>query len=157
MMPSGGRRGRSGRRKELISGANERLSRRSRVRWARAPTGRWVLVGREGRGVSQLRGITLWSSRVQSGWWKWGVWNFRREGKDLDRRPIAGYIWGGEHTSQRAAMCLLWDSRTERGGLRHSDREGCGQETVWNPPLYLSLIDFHPGEHAFERTNWSAP
>jgi len=51
----------------------------------------------------------------------------RREEKDLHRRADAGLIRGGEHTSRRAAMRLLWGSSTDRGGRQAlAERIGVG-------------------------------
>ena len=57
-----------------------------------ASTGRWVLVGGEGREVFQFSGITLGSNRVQRERWESGARNLRRDGKDLHRRADAGLI-----------------------------------------------------------------
>jgi len=49
-------------------------------------------------------------------------------------------------------MRLLWGSRTDTGGrqacLGGADREGRGHETVRNPTLDLSPMDFHVGQKA---------
>jgi len=57
-----------------------------------ASTGRWDLVGGEGRVVFQLSGITLGSKRVQRERWESGARNLRRERKDLHRKADAGLI-----------------------------------------------------------------
>jgi len=85
MTLSGGRGGRFRRSEEFIRGANKRPPRRGRVRWAMASTGRWVLVGGDGRSLFWLSGITLGSSRAQRERWESGARNLRRDGKDLHR------------------------------------------------------------------------
>ena len=95
--------------------------------------GRLVLVGGEGPGVLRLSGITLESSQIQRERWQSGAQNFKKEGKDLHRRAVAGLISGRENTKQRAAIRLLWCSKTDRGGRQASTtRIGSGKIVgVW--------------------------
>src|SRR5207237_9360988 len=97
----GGRRGGGDR------GGEDEPSRRGRVRWARASTGRCVRTGGLGSGVRQLRGITFGWSFVQRDLWESGARRRCIEGKERQSLAAAGLIEGAEHTRRRAASRRL--------------------------------------------------
>src|SRR5207302_5412540 len=104
---NGGRPPSLGRRCARNRRAKDKPSRRGRVRWARASTGRCIGTGGLGSGVRQLRGITFGWSFVQRDLWESGARRRCIEGNERQSLTAAGLTEGAEHTRRRAAIHLL--------------------------------------------------
>jgi len=104
---------------ELIIGVLDSPCVKGMVLWATASIGSWFLIGGTGRGVFQWSGRytdeeplvrALEESCARLG---------EREGKDAWRRAVAGFVSGGEQTTQSAAR--LYYSAIRRATRERQD------------------------------------
>src|SRR5207302_2957035 len=100
--------------------AKDKPSRSGRVRCAKASSGRCVRTGGRGGEVRQFRVMTLGGSLVQRERLESGARKRCMEGKERQSLAAAGLMLGAAHTIRRAAILLLWGTRTEMGGRQAS-------------------------------------